>query len=301
MGGLEMKTSDRDRLLSNVARFATDRYFHTLVILFAAIVFTFFATKDYIPTVFRLFMPWVLLIMITTTMQRRWVWTLMLSTLMLVINVYLNFYTSANHGFMIAYIGLALLIAISADDEVLMQKMALWFLTALMGLALIQKMSSPYYMSGNLIGDYILTGQMFKNLITVVYPDWVNVVHQNVAAGRELATITPQNRNAVDLVVPTGITMLIMGLTYTSIISQFLMEAALLARSRLGIWVHYALLLFVVIIYSTRNENVFLSMNCILGYALTDEQTKSARKFYVIWIFYLLAMELMGVRPGFLI
>jgi hypothetical protein len=135
----------------------------------------------------------------------------------------------------------------------------------------------------------------------VVYPDWVNVVHENMAARRELGAITPQTGNAVDLVVPAGITVLIMGLTYTSLISQFLMEAALIARSRLGIWVHYGLLLFVVIIYSTRNENVFLSMNCILGYALTDEQTKSARKFYVLWIFYLLAMELMGVRPGFLI
>ena len=202
---------------------------------------------------------------------------------------------------MIAYISLALLIAISADDEALMQKMALWFLAALMGLALIQKMSSPYYMSGNLIGDYILTGQMFKNLITVAYPDWVNVVHENVAAGRELAVIEPQTGNAVDLAVPAGITVLIMGLTYTSLVSQFLMEAALLLRARLGIWVHYALLLFVVIIYSTRNENVFLSMNCILGYALTDDKTKSVRKFYVIWVFYLLVMELMVVRPGFLV
>jgi hypothetical protein len=301
MEELDMESSDQNRLLSKISQFTTNHYFHTLLILFAAIVFTFFTTKDYIPTVFRLIMPWVLLIMITTTLQRRWAWTLMLASLMLIINVYLNFYTSANHGFMIAYIGLALLVAISADDEALMQKIALWFLTALMGLALIQKMASPYYMSGNLIGDYILTGQMFKNLITVVYPDWVNVVHQNVAAGRELATIAPQKGNAVDIAVPMGITVLIMGLTYTSLISQFLMEAALIARSRLGIWVHYALLLFVVIIYSTRNENVFLSMNCILGYALTDEQTKSARKFYVIWVFYLLAMELMGVRPGFLI
>ncbi len=296
-----MKTSDKNRLLSNVARFSTDHYFHTLLILFAAIVFTFFTTKDYIPTVFRLFMPWILLFMITTRLQRRWVWTLMLSSLMLIINVYVNFYVSANHGFMIAYISLALLIAISADDEALMQKMALWFLAALMGLALIQKMSSPYYMSGNLIGDYILTGQMFKNLITVAYPDWVNVVHENVAAGRELAVIEPQTGNAVDLAVPAGITVLIMGLTYTSLVSQFLMEAALLLRARLGIWVHYALLLFVVIIYSTRNENVFLSMNCILGYALTDDKTKSVRKFYVIWVFYLLVMELMVVRPGFLV
>lgn len=95
--------------------------------------------------------------------------------------------------------------------------------------------------------------------------------------------------------------MLIMTLTYAALVCQFLMEAALLLRARLGLWVHYGLLFFVLIIYSTRNENVFLSMNCILGYALTDAQTKSVRKFYVLWIFYLLVMELMGVRPGLLI
>jgi hypothetical protein len=193
------------------------------------------------------------------------------------------------------------LIAISANDEALMQKMALYFLTALMGLALVQKLASPYYMSGNLIGDYILTGQMFKNLITIAYPDWVNVVHENNAAIRELGSLSPAAGNSVSLLVPAGITAVIMVLTYTSLAAQFLMEAALLLRTRLGKWVHYALLLFVLIIYATRNENVFLSMNCILGYAMTDEQTKSVRVFYVIWIFYLLAMELMGVRPGFLI
>ncbi len=296
-----MATAPKKRALSNVARFATDNYFHTLLILFSAIVFVFFTTKDYIPTVFRLIMPWMLLIMITTNLRRTWCWTLILVVVMLIINVFMNYYNSANHGFMIAYIGLALLIAISADDEALMQKMALYFLTVLMGLALVQKLASPYYMSGNLIGDYILTGQMFKNLITVVYPDWVNVVHENKAAIRELGSLPPAAASSVSLAVPAGITALIMVLTYTSLATQFLMEVALLLRARMGKWVHYALLLFVLIIYSTRNENVFLSMNCILGYALTDEQTKSVRKFYVIWIFYLLAMELMGVRPGFLI
>ncbi len=296
-----MNTHSRTRALTAVTRFATDNYFHTLMILFAAIVFTFFTTKEYIPALFRIAMPWVLLIMITSTEKRRWFWMLAVSSVMLLINVYLNFYVIANHGFVIAYIGLALMIVVAAENgELLMQKIALWFLTLLMGLALIQKLSSPYYMSGNLIGDYILSGNMFKVLISLFYPDWFNVVHENLAGRRELADTMPQTGNSLSLAVPAGITILIMGLTYTSLAAQFLMEAALLLRARLGIWVHYALLLFVVIIYSTRNENVFLSMNCILGYALTDEQTKSARKFYVLWIFYLLAMELSGVRPGIL-
>ncbi len=296
-----METQSKKRLLGDVSRFVTENYFHTLLILFSVIVFTFFTTKDYIPPMFRIAMPWVMLLMVATTARRTWIWMLLLASVMLIINVLVNFYISANHGFMIAYIALALLISISSDDEVLMQKMALYILTILMGLALVQKLASPYYMSGNLIGDYILTGQMFKHLIAVVYPEWLNIVHENKAAIRTLGTMPPSTGNSVSLVVPTGITLLIMTLTYVSLVSQFLMEVLLLMRAKLGIWVHYALLLFVVIIYSTRNENVFLSMNCILGYAMTDEQTKSARLLYVLWVFYLLAMEMMGVRPGFLV
>jgi hypothetical protein len=295
------KEQSKTRILNTVSRFVAENYFHTLLILFSAIVFTFFTTKDYIPPVFRIFMPWVLLLMITATMRRTWAWMLILASIMLIINAILNFYVSANHGFMIAYIALALLIAISADNEVLMQKMALYFLTILMGLALVQKIASPYYMSGNLIGDYILTGMMFKHLIAVVYPDWLNIVHENKAAIRSLGAMPPSAGSSVELIAPAGIAVLIMVLTYISLASQFLMEVALLMRARLGIFVHYALLLFVVIIYSTRNENVFLSMNCILGYAMTDDETKSARILYVIWIFYLLAMELMGIRPGLIV
>jgi len=296
-----MSVEPRNRALTALNRFVTEHYFHTLVILFAAIVFTFFTTKEYIPALFRMVMPWVLLIMVTSTENRRWFWMLAVSSVMLLINVYLNFYVSANHGFVIAYIGIALMIAVAAPNGVvLMQKMALWFLTLLMGLALVQKLASPYYMSGNLVGDYILSGNMFKVLISLFYPDWFNVVHENLAGRAELANTPPQTSNSIELAVPVGITAVIMGLTYASLAAQFLMEAALLLRARLRLWVHYALLLFVVIIYATRNENVFLSMNCILGYALTDEQTKSARKFYVLWIVYLLAMELMGVRPGIL-
>jgi len=296
-----MENQPKKRFFKTVSCFVAENYFHTLLILFAAIVFTFFTTKDYIPPIFRMIMPWVLLLMITSTIRRTWTLMLFLTSVMLVINVMLNYYQIANHGFMIAYISLALLIAVAANDEALMQKMALYFLTILMGLALVQKLVSPYYMSGNLIGDYILTGMMFKYLIAVVYPNWLNIVHENNAAIRDLGVMPSSVGNSVALAAPAGVATLIMALTYISLASQFLIEVALLLRSRLGAFVHYALLLFVLIIYSTRNENVFLSMNCILGYSMTDDKTKSVRIFYVLWIFYLLGMEMMGVRPGLLI
>ena len=54
---------------------------------------------------------------------------------------------------------------------------------------------------------------------------------------------------------------------------------------------------FVLVIYASRNENVFLSLNCLMGYGITNDETKAARKWYVALAVYLLSMELFAVRP----
>ena len=39
-------------------------------------------------------------------------------------------------------------------------------------------------------------------------------------------------------------------------------------------------------------------MNLFFGYAMTDESTKRARFWYVIFIFFLLTIKLVGLRPN---
>jgi hypothetical protein len=55
---------------------------------------------------------------------------------------------------------------------------------------------------------------------------------------------------------------------------------------------------FVALVYLTRNENEFLSINCLLGYSMTDEQTKAIRPWYVLAVIYLLSAALMDLRPS---
>jgi hypothetical protein len=50
-------------------------------------------------------------------------------------------------------------------------------------------------------------------------------------------------------------------------------------------------------VYTTRNENEFLSINCLLGFAMTDDRTAAARPWYVVTVVYLLAADLIGLRP----
>lgn len=286
----------RSRFLAPLDDLVTQHYFGTLIACFAAITFAFFATKDYIPFAARLIAPLVLFLALAVPAARDRAVLIFWASLACLANVMSNWYVTANHGFMITFIGFALCIALAAEDRRVMARAAVLLISVLMGLALIQKLVSPYYMSGNLIGSYLASGQMFKVGLSFVVPDWFASVDYNVAQHRALA-IDP-TLEGVDLVIPPLVAFLALPLTYAALLSQAGLEVMVLMRARLGLWTHYAVMAFVLIIYATRNENVFLSMNLILGYAMTDDTTASARLWYVLGIFYLLAMELMGLRLG---
>lgn len=291
----------RDRaLIAPIIRFVTEEHIRTLLILFSAIVFVFFTTKDYIPFAARLVVPFLLILLIATDDMRRRFNLLLWITLGLALNVVMNFYVIANHGFVITYIGIALMVACASGDNASrnVSRAAVFLISILMGLALIQKLISAHYMSGVLIGSYLANGYMFKTLISLVDPNWPQTVHANLAAQKALMNMAPAAQSSVAVTIPPMIQALAIVLTWAALASQVMIEVCVLARKKLGVWAHYAILLFVLIIYSTRNENVFLSMNLILGYAITDENTKSVRLWYVIGIAYLMIMEAMGLRPG---
>lgn len=297
-----MSWLETNRWTGPVARFATERHFETLLLAFAAIVFVFFTSKQYIPLGVRLYVPFLLLALVTVPDMGRRAVLLFWINAGLGVTVVINHYVIANHGFMIFYIGLALMFACASGDRAsaVAGRAAVLLLSVLMGLALIQKLVSAHYMSGTLIGTYLLNGQMFKVLISLVYPDWPQVVAANVAAGGTLLGAAPGAADSVALTVPAFVGPLALALTWAALLSQATIELFILLRNRFGLWTHWVILGFVLVIYSTRNENIFLSMNLILGYAMTTRDTRAARPWYVLGIAYLLIMEAMGVRPGLL-
>lgn len=292
----------RYRFTRSAADFATERHIETLLICFSAIVFVFFTTKDYIPMVARFFVPFLLVSLLTVPEMRSRAVLLFWINVGLALNVVLNYYVIANHGFMILYIGIALMIACSSEKRAseIVEMAAVLLLSILMGLALIQKLVSTHYMSGSLIGTYLLNGHMFKTLISLVYPPWPQVVADNLSAQQGLMGQAPSARASVGVAVPAFVPVLALVLTWAALLSQATIEVFILLRSRFGLWTHWIIMAFVLIIYSTRNENVFLSMNLILGYAMTTEDTKIARPWYVLGIAYLMIMEAMYLRPGIL-
>lgn len=279
-------------------RFVRDEHLHTTLILFSALAFTYCAQNAYFPGELRFFMPWLLIGLVLTTHWLIRTLLLFLISLFFSISVILHFHVVANHAFFITYISFALVIAVASPVEIAgkLRGLAFMLLAILMGFALIQKLTSSYYMSGNLMGEYLLTGSIYKNVIVWLVPEWHSMVEQNIQAHRSVVSSLPNTANVANIVVPSIVGVIALFLTYTSLLMQFLLELALVFRKRLGVWTHYFILLFVVVIYSTVSENIFLTANCVLGYAMTDEHTKSVRKWYVLFVIFLISMALIGLR-----
>jgi len=224
------------------------------------------------------------------------------ASVLLGLTVWVNYYASANHGFMIFWIALALTLACAtegAEQEQTLRRNAGILLGLLLGFALVQKLRADFYMEGDLLGGLLLQGEMYRNLLGLILPEWPVRLVQYHGAAQSL--LLRPDAGSIDIAVPGFVLWLAGAMTLGALIAQGGLEVALLFRRRLG-WVFHALLLgFVALVYSTRDENIFLSMNCLLGYCLVEGDTKAARPVYALAIFYLLLASTIGLRPWIIV
>lgn len=269
--------------------------------LYAAITFAYAAYGDDMPVGAGLIVAFLGLGLVTTASRTVAFGLLVALTAVIGFVVAVNFYTIANHGFMLVWTGLALAIARACDppqDEVMLRRMATMLLAILMAFALIQKLREPYYMSGDLLGGLLIQGEIYRNLISLVLPEWPDLVQDYELAFQGLLA-EPAAASAA-IAVPPAIAALAWRMTLGSLIAQGVLELLILFRARVGMLLHVGILGFVAVVYSTRDENVFLSLNCLLGYAMTDERTAAARPWYVLAAVYLLVASIIGLRPWIL-
>ncbi|MEM9061712.1 MAG: hypothetical protein AAGD13_14725 [Pseudomonadota bacterium] len=211
----------------------------------------------------------------------------------------------ANHGFLIAYF--AVFFAACAITRADFWKQAVWFTRAMMalvmGAALCHKLVSPYFMNGNLLGEMLLSGQFYTRILNQLYGGTIDIVERTREAQAQIHTNydIQSTIGAVDLPeIGLFLLVVIYAMTMVSVVVQGLLEAALIWRRSFGIWLHRLIFGFSVMVYSLTAENVFLSMNLMMGYALTDEHSRSMRLPYVIFIAYLLISRVLLYRPVFL-
>jgi len=287
-----------NKLSNPVVIFVQREYQHTLFLLVSALVFVYVLEDSHrFPSKVGYVLPWVLLLAVASVNRLVKTISLLVVVALLGWSVLTYYYQVPNHGFMILYIVVALLVAqmIFPHEPEFFKSCCLGLLAVLMGVALIQKLASSYYLKGNLMAEYVLSGFIYKNVIGLFDPDWRLITSNNFSARSALAS--DASGASVRLEGINQFTLLLIFLfTYVSLFIQFLLELALLFHKRVGGWLHVGVLGFVAIIYASLNENIFLSANCILGYALTNDAQKVFRLLYVIAIFYLLTASLFDVR-----
>ncbi len=281
-----------------MAEFVRTRQMDTAVILFTAIACVFASSKEYTAVWVSVLVPVLGLIACTTDWAVVRFGALLGMAAALAVIVLANYYVIANHGFMLLWAGLALCLAAACDaprDLVILRRNAALLLGLLMGLALVQKLTSTYFMQGELLGGLLVQGEMFGNALGLGVPGWGEMLVGYRAASEALMA-EPAPGSAA-MVVPAAVAVLAVVMTWTSLAAQAVLEVLILLRARVGIWLHVAVIGFVLLVYSTRPENVFLSVNGLLGYAMTDETTAAARIWYVVLVGWLLITHLVGVRP----
>lgn len=285
-------------LTGPMLRIVLERQVDVTVALFAAISFAFVSTGGITSTWASLLLPFLGLAAITTDRRSVRFGTVLGMAAVLAALVITNYYVIANHGFMLVWVGLGLAIVCACDepeDNAQLQKTATLLLALLMGFALIQKLREPYYLDGDLLGGLVAQGEVYLNLISLFLPEWPAMVADYEGAFNTL--LAESTAGSVAMAVPATIVGLTWRMTIGSLVAQATIELLILFRARVGMLLHIAILGFVALVYTTRNENEFLSINCLLGYAMTNDQTRAARPWYVVAVIYLLGSALIDVRP----
>jgi hypothetical protein len=278
--------------------FFKTRQIEVATALYGAIVFAYVGSGTYTSIWLGLAVPFLGLAAVATQSRSVRFWAVLGLAAIMAGLVAANYYISVNHGFMLIWVGLGLALACACDpgrDEVVLRRNAMLLISLLMFLALIQKLRSAYYIEGDLLGGYIMQGGIFYNLLGWALPDWPGLVaeYRGVVAG----LLEQPEAASVAVMVPAAVVALAWRMTMTSLVAQAVLEVMILFRARLGMVLHLAILGFVALVYATRNENLFLSVNCWLGYAMTDEKSAAIRPWYVVAIIYLLTTTHVGLRP----
>jgi hypothetical protein len=268
------------------------------VALYAAITFAYVCSDGLARVWLSLLVPFLGLAAVSTASRTVRFGAVLGIALVMAALVGTNYYTIANHGFMLVWTGLAVAFACACDsprDEVVLRRNAAILLGILMGFALIQKLRTDHYMVGDLLGGLLIQGEMYSTLLGWLIPEWPSLLSDYRAATDEL--LSRPEAASVTIAVPAAVVALAWRMTVSSLLAQAVLEILIIFRERVGLLLHVGILGFVALVYTTRPENEFLSINCLLGYAMTDERTAAARVWYVVAVAYLLAAAMIGLRP----
>ena len=249
-----------------------------------------------------LILPISIVILVFPNLLKEWIiW--LLTSIFLALNLYFNYLHTSNHLFIATYFSwIVTLILISKDDfEEALRISSKYLLVLVMGMALIHKITSPEFYSGNFISYEYLLGLRSFFPIMLLWPNFNIYIEENRSIFAEIVSKNFDDENVYTVVYP-GEEFFIFTkiLSYLTIFYEAIVTIFLLIYPRYRRLTHILLISFIWFTYIYTNENSFFSMLCILGYVISYEDQKKFRALYILTIILMLSMDVISFRPGFL-
>lgn len=185
----------------------------------------------------------------------------------LVVGVFMLPFDVPNHHFVLAYVTLALAIALSAPETARASTLrwnARWLLVAIMGFATLHKVISPAFMDGSYLAYVLATGGFGAPVLALCHACGAAAV-QNASLVGEFRAALPASEAAVMLAAPLP-NLAVAGRAFAWAIvagEALLFLAFLVAPSRRVS--HIFLLVFAATLGVIRQEFLFISVLCLLG------------------------------------
>ena len=197
-------------------------------------------------------------------------------------NLYFSYWYSSNHFFLTVYAVLATLILRFRDNAPMQERINPYrsLLAIAMGLAVLQKLINPYFMSGRLIAMYVAGGGSFYSILSVFSKDHTSIVSSYYEVFDTVKSASYQSEASVDLVGEYGSQFFIICLIISLLIVAveglvFLFTVRKTFHTSTYAW---ALLAFVWMTLAFRQEYAFFSLLLIL-YLLAAKDIKKP-----VWI-----------------
>lgn len=234
--------------------------------------------------------------------KQRWAYVAIGSVLIFSI---VSMYTLvANHLFLLAYLVWA--VAIHADDDEGLVNTSRYILIAVMGIAALQKLINPYFISGDALAWYVASGESFGNLIAYANPGWAEQTAQVFADSQN--AMAPVDSNTPTSTPPGAFLGAMIALSWFVFALELVVALSWIQLpgklSTLRQYAPHITFAFVWGTYLMRNEAFFFALVALLGTLGVprepDQQPSKLWWFGIGTVAFMLVVGFFGFRPPFL-
>jgi hypothetical protein len=218
-------------------------------------------------------------------------------TLALMLNLPFRYETAANHYFLTVYVS-GLFAVWVAPGGARLVKVGGMLIALVMVFAVVGKLLSPYYLKGNLVGEFFLPGSSLRGLLSLVWPE-ISLGGVDYFVNFEATkAIPPGFAVALPAFVPsTAFTSLCQAMAISIVVVEGLVAFAFATR-----WKYEAGLLAIFLwgTFILRPEYYFLALLALLGLTSTEPHMSKQVRVLRLSFYIFTIVGTIGYRPAFL-